>query len=231
MRISSLMAVLTIGILALTNVALAKPILDFQHESVFKSTFCQNHGCQFVNSSFDRSDGIDFEQYLYKLNNSLYFVAARFPSQDKKINRYDYVSSVSLMARATIQNLKKLEEFLPIFIGETAVGHRIDFQYNFKQKCARAAEKSYRGDGLLEVYSLPVFKISVLGGYILEPNNHLLTIICKAQEFDILSITLYWGEKNAQQNHSSGFNCSNPFLPMLPNCSWSKARTKPRRIF
>jgi hypothetical protein len=217
MRISSLMAVLMVGFLMLTNVALAKPILDFRHESVYKSTFCQNHGCQFVNSSFDRSDGIDFEQYLYKLNNSLYFVAARFPSENKNINRYDHVSSVSLMARGTTKNLKKLEAFLPQFVGETAVGHRINFQYDFKQKCARAAQTSYRGGGLFNV-----FKIGAQSG-------KTLTIACVPRAFNMLSITLYWGDIGDWIDHSFGFGCSVLDQSGLPACPWVGAF--PRRIF
>lgn len=214
MRISSLIAVLVVGFLMLNSVSMAKPILDFKHESVYKSTFCRDHGCNFVNSSFDHSDGIDFEQYLYELNNGVYFVAARFPSQDESINRYDQVSSVSVMARATNKNLKKLEAFLPQFIGETAVGHRIDFQYNFKQKCARAAEKSYRGDGLLEVM--------IVG-------QKTLTIACKPRAFHMLSITLYWGRTGDWIDHSFGFGCSNPDVKGLPSCPWIIAQ--PRRIF
>jgi hypothetical protein len=214
MRISSLIA-MVVGFLMLTNFALAKPILDFQHESVFQSSFCRNHGCDFVNSSFDRSDGIDFEQYLYKLNNSLYFMAARSPSENKRINRYDHVSSVSMMARATPKNLKKLEAFLPTFIGETTVGHRIEFQYNFKQKCARAAETSYRGDGLLEVM--------IVG-------QKTLTIACVPRAFNMLAITLYWGGINDWIDHSFGFNCSVPDQAGLPVCPWFSP-TVPRRIF
>ncbi len=214
MRISSLMIVLMFSFLMLGSVSFAKPILDFQHESVYQSSFCQHHGCKFVNSSFDHSDGIDFEQYLYQLKNGLYFVAARFPSQDKSINRYDHVSSVSVMARATTKNLKKLEAYLPQFIGENAVGHRIDFQYNFQQKCARAATTSYHGDGLLEVM--------IVG-------HKTLTIACKPRAFHMLSITLYWGGTEYWIDHSFGFNCSNPDLKGLPSCPWVVAQ--PRRIF
>lgn len=214
MRNSSLIVAITVGFFALTNLALAKPVLDFRHESVYKSTFCQNHGCQFVNSSFDRSNETDFEQYLYKLNNSLYVVAARFPSENKNINRYDRVTSVSLMARATSKNLKKLVAFLPQFVGETAVGHRIDFQYNFKQKCARAAQTSYRGDGLLEVM--------IVG-------QRTLTIACAPRAFHMLSITLYWGDINDWIDHSFGFSCSEPDRSGLPACPWVGAF--PRRIF
>jgi hypothetical protein len=217
MRNSSLMVVLMVGFLALTNFALAKPILDFQHESVYQSTFCQIHGCQFVNSSFDRSDGIDFEQYLYKLNNSLYFMAARFPSENKNINRYDQVSSVSIMARGTTKNLKKLEAFLPEFIGQTAFGHRIDFQYDFKQKCARVAETSYRGGGLFNV-----FAFGARGG-------KTLTISCVPRAFHMISITLYWGGIGDWIDHSFGFNCSVPDQSGLPACPWVGAF--PRRIF
>jgi hypothetical protein len=214
MRNSSLIAVLLVGFLVLGSVSLAKPILDFQHESVFQSEFCQHHGCKFVNSSFDRSNGIDFEQYLYQFKNGLYFTAARHPAENPKINRYDQVSSVSLEARATPKNLKKLEAFLPQFIGETAVGHRIDFQYNFKKKCARAAETSYRGDGLLEVM--------IVG-------QKTLTIACAPRAFHMLSITLYWGGINDWVDHSFGFNCSEPDQKKSPACPWALAF--PRRIF
>ncbi len=214
MRNSSLIAVLMVGFLALTNFALAKPILDFQHESVYKSTFCQNHGCQFVNSSFDRSDGIDFEQYLYKLDNSLYVVAARHPAENSRVNRYDRVTSVSLMARGTPKNLKKLEAFLPEFIGETVFGHRIDVQYNFKQKCARAAQTAYKGDGL--------FERMVVG-------QRTVTIACVPRAFNMLSITLYWGGINDWVDHSFGFSCSVPDGSALPACPWVGAF--PRRIF
>jgi hypothetical protein len=217
MRISSLMVGMLVGFLALTNFALAKPILDFQHESVYKSTFCQNHGCRFVNSSFDRSDGIDFEQYLYKLNNSFYFVAARFPSENKNINRYDHVSSVSIMARGTTTNLKKLEAYLPQFIGETAFGHRINFQYDFKQKCARVAQTSYRGGGLFNVFTL-----GTRGG-------KTLTIACVPRAFNMFSITLYWGGIGDWIDHSFGFSCSVPDQAGLPACPWVGAF--PRRIF
>ncbi len=213
MRISSLIAVM-VGFLMLSSVSMAKPILDFAHESVFQSEFCQQHGCQFVNSSFDHQDGIDFDQYLYQLKNSLYFVAARFPSQDKNLNRYDQVSSVSLMARANPKNLKKLEAFLPQFIGETVCGHQINFQYNFKQKCARAAAKSFRGNGL--------FEVMVVG-------QKTLTIACQARDFQMLSVTLYWGKTGDLIDHSFGFNCSNPDLKGLPSCPWIIAQ--PRRIF
>ncbi len=215
MRNSSLMAVLMVGFLALTNLALAKPVMDFQHESVFKSSFCRDHGCKFINSSFDRSKGIDFEQYLYQIESGLYVVAARHPAENPKINRYDRVTSVSLIARATPKNLKKLEAFLPKFIGETAVGHRIDFQYNFKQKCARAVEKSYRGDGFLEVMTV---------------GQKTLTIACVPRAFNMLSITLYWGGIGDWIDHSFGFNCSNPDLKGLPACPWFSS-TIPRRIF
>ncbi len=217
MQISSLIAVLMIGFLALTNVALAKPILDFRHESVFKSTFCQNRGCQFINSSFDHSDGIDFDQYLYRLKNGLYVVAARYTPAIASVNRYDQVSSVSLMARANTKNLKNLKAFLPQFIGETAVGHRIDFQYDFKQKCARAAETSYRGGGLFNV-----FKIGARG-------DKTLTIACVPRAFNMLSITLYWGGIGDWIDHSFGFNCSVPDRSGLPACPWVGAF--PRRIF
>jgi hypothetical protein len=216
MRISSLIAVM-VGFLALTNFALAKPILDFQHESVFQSSFCRNHGCNFINSSFDRSDGIDFEQYLYRLNNGLYFMAARFPSENKSINRYDHVSSVSMMARATPKNLKKFESFLPQFIGETAIGHRINFQYNFKQKCARASQTSYRGGGLFNVFSFGA------------RGEKTLTIACVPRAFNMLSITLYWGGINDWIDHSFGFQCSEPDLKNSPVCPWVGAF--PRRIF
>ncbi len=213
MRISSLMAVM-VGFLMLSSVSLAKPILDFAHESVFESQFCQNHGCRFINSSFDHQDGIDFDQYLYQLKNGLYVVASRFPSQDKNVNRYDQVSSVSLMARANPKNLKKLEAYLPQFIGETAVGHRIDFQYNFKQKCARAALSSYKGEGL--------FEQMVVG-------QRTLMIACKPQTFNMLSITLYWGKTGDWIDHSFGFGCSSPEVKGLPVCPWVIAQ--PRRIF
>lgn len=214
MRISSLMAVLMVGWLMLSGISLAKPILDFQHESVFQSQFCRIQSCRFVNSSFDRSNGIDFNQYLYQLNNGLYFAAARFPSQDKNVNRYDQVTSVSIMARATPKNLKKLEAFLPQFIGETVFGHRINFQYNFKQKCARAAQASYRGDGL--------FEQMVIG-------QRTLTIACKPQAFGMLSVTLYWGKIGDWIDHSFGFSCSEPDQAGLPACPWVGAF--PRRIF
>jgi hypothetical protein len=214
MRISRLIAVLMVGFLMLNNVTLAKPILDFQHESVYQSSFCRDHGCQFVNSSFDRSDGIDFDQYLYQIKSGLYVVAARFPAQNLKVNRYERVTSVSLMARATPKNLKKLESFLPQFIGETAVGHRIDFQYNFKQKCARAAEVGYLGAGL--------FEQMVVG-------QKTLTIACVPRAFNMLSITLYWGGSNDWIDHSFGFGCSVPDQVRLPACPWVGAF--PRRIF
>jgi hypothetical protein len=217
MRISRLIAVLMVGFLAMTNVALAKPILDFQHESVFQSPFCQNLGCRFVNSSFDRSDGIDFEQYLYQIKNGLYVVAARHPAENAQVSRYDRVTSVSLMARGTSKNLKKLEAFLPEFIGQTAFGHRIDFQYNFKQKCARAARVDYRGEGIFNVFTL-----GARGG-------KTLTIACVPRAFNMLSITLYWGGIGDWIDHSFGFSCSVPDRSGLPACPWVGAF--PRRIF
>lgn len=215
MRISSLIRVLIVGFLMLGSVSFAKPILDFEHESVFQSSFCRNQGCKFINSSFDRSNGIDFNQYLYQIKSGLYVVAARQPAENHNINRYDRVTSVSLMARATTKNLKKLEEFLPQFVGETAFGHRIDFQYNFKQKCARVAQTSYRGDGLLEVMTV---------------GQRTLTIACIPRAFHMLSITLYWGGINDWVDHSFGFNCSVLDQAGLPACPWFTS-TIPRRIF
>jgi hypothetical protein len=214
MRTSSLIAVLVLGWLMLSGVSLAKPILDFRHESVFQSQFCRLQVCRFINSSFDRSDRI-VEQYLYQLKNGLYFAAARFPSLDKNVSRYDQVNSVSIMARATPKNLKKLESYLPEFIGETAFGHRIDFQYNFKQKCARVAQNSYEGGGL--------FEQMVIG-------QRTLTIACKPQAFNMLTVTLYWGKTRDWIEHSFGFNCSAPDQAGLPTCPWFSS-TIPRRIF
>jgi hypothetical protein len=231
MRISSLIAVLMVGFLTLTDVSLAKPILDFQHESVFRSKFCRDHGCRFINSSGVHTDGIDYDQYLYKLQNSLYFVAARHLNPNPDIRGYESVGSVSLMARATPKNLKRLEAFLPEFIRETAFGHQIDFRYNFKQKCARAAQIDYRGGGLFESIILPGARtLTTLGGQILVSDHKTLTIACIPQSFNMLSITLYWGVIGAWIDNSFGFRCSDPTWTFAPVCPWTPL-AQPRRIF
>ena len=225
MRISRLISVMVVGLFSLGvfSLAFAKPILDFKHESVFSSSFCQKHGCRFVVRSGDHTDGIDLDQYSYRLQNDLYFVAARY-APDSRF-RYDAVSAVSLQARATPSNLKNLEAFLPTFINETAFGFSFPFKYDFKRKCARAAQASYDGGGLFEVIVLPRAK------NLKSSVRQTLTIACIAQPFDMLSITLYWGGFEDRIDHTFGLTCTNQFRQVQVTCPWAYPSTVPRRIF
>ena len=206
MRISSLKTVLVVGLLALTNFALAVPILYFKHESVHNSRFCKMQQCQFIGKSWDHSDGVDYDQYLYRLKNGLYFVAARGTNDNADSHRYQRVVSVSIETRATPENLKKLEAFLPQFIAETALGRRIDFRFNFKEKCARVTQPSYRDtdpeDGAF---------------YIIGTG---LTVVCRPQKFNMISVTLHTGGRR-ELYVSYGYNCDLPSWANIPACPWT----------
>jgi hypothetical protein len=223
---------LGVGLVALSLGCLgfAKPILDFKHESVYNSRFCKTHQCQFMLSSGDHQDGIDFDQYLYRLKNGLYFVAARH-TPEQGTRGYDWVASVSLMTRASATNLNKLESFLPEFISQNAFGFNFPFRYDFQRKCARAARISYEGTGLFESMVFPGARnLTALDGQILVSDRRTLTIACTPQAYQMLSITLYWGVIDDWIDHSFGFNCSQPLRHSSVICPWFSP-TIPRRIF
>jgi hypothetical protein len=232
MRISRLMTRLGVGLLALGLGCLgfAKPILDFKHESVYHSRFCKTQQCRFIASSGDHQDGIDFDQYLYRLKNGLYFVAARY-TPDQGARGYDRVAAVSLMARASASNLQKLEKFLPVLISQTAVGYDFPFRYDFQRKCARVARISYQGNGLFESMVLPGARnLTASDGKILTSDRKTLTIACIPQAYQMLSITLYLGVIDDWIDHSFGFNCDQPLRQSSVICPWFSP-TVPRRIF
>jgi hypothetical protein len=215
MRISSLMAVMLVGFLAWTNVALAIPILYFKHESVYNSRFCKMQQCQFIGKSWDHSDGVDYDQYLYRLKNGLYFVAARGTNDSPSLYGYQVVISVSIETRATPKNLKTLETFLPQFIAETALGHRIDFQPSYRARYPEG-EISYPDDGFFEILYTP-------------SRRYYLNVICRPQKFNMISVTLYVGGRS-DLYRSFGYNCDIPSWANIPACPWTSV-AQPRRLF
>ena len=245
MRSSSVTAALMIGIFTVLNAALAKPILDFNNESVYNSSFCKTQGCRFTALSYDSFAGIELDQYLYRLKNSLYFVVARWtPFVDANNQRFNRVMSVSLMARATTADLKQLEAFLPKFIDETAFGYHFNLKYDFKSKCAGAARAKFQEQPSSEpwdYWNFGFFHTIVLPGAenltvkelheakSLVWDRKSLVIACTPQPFNMLSITLFWSLRYDWQSYSYGFRCSN-LKPSFPECPWAYPKTVPMRI-
>jgi hypothetical protein len=246
MRISRLIVVLMIGFLMLSGVSMAKPILDFNNESVYNSRFCKTYGCQFVDTSLDKlTDSIYVNQYLYRLKNSLYFLATRWDPFYDGNRRFNRVTSVSLMTRATTANLKKLEAFLSKFIDESALGYHLDLKYDFKHKCADATRASFSKELIAEVQSQNYRNFGFFETIVLPPSmtedwsgkaslvwgHESLVIACVPQPFNMLSVTLFWGHPYEWLGYSIGFNCSSLDHPNYPVCPWAYPKTVPRRIF
>ncbi len=244
MRTSSLIAVLMVGIFTLSNAVVAKPILDFNLESVYNSRFCKTYGCRFNATGSVSFGGIELDQFLYRLKNGLYFVTARWIPHVDLYNRPGrQVTSVSLMARATPRGLKQLEVFLPQFIDGTAFGRHFDFKYDFKRKCAEAARFSfneqpsndnweYKNFGFFETILLPGSQnltqeeITASGRVY---GRKTLTIACTPQPFNMLSITLFWEDRSYWGQYSFGFSCSD-VRRFSPACPWAYLKTVPMRI-
>jgi hypothetical protein len=195
---------------ALTAAGLAKGLLEIKHESVYQSRFCQRFRCAFLERGGGHTNGIDYDQFLYRLRNGLYFFVSRFTPNTVPY-RLENVRSVSLAAYATQSGLRKLRAFLREFVGQAVIGQRVPWPFDFDNKCASPNLPIFTNEfGSYSVQSIAAFSARTHGfvSFSQHPERfrrsiqprpdgavRALRIMCarSGRSPQLLTITLYWG--------------------------------------
>ena len=194
----------------LTSAGLAKGLLEIKHESVYQSRFCKRFGCAFLERGGGHTNGIDYDQFLYRLRNGLHFFVSRFTSNTVPY-RLENVRSVSLAAYTTPGGLQKLRAFLGEFVGQAVIGQRVPWQFDFDTKCASSTPPTFSTEfGSYGVQSVAAFSVRARGFVSLSQHPErfqrsiqpradrdlrALRIWCVRSGLSpqLLTVTLYWG--------------------------------------
>jgi hypothetical protein len=144
-----------VGLLLVSQSALAVPLLEVEHQRMIKSPFCRVYGCVFLQKLGPESSDMVLDQYLYRLRNGLFFVVTR---RTRALNdsRLREVITVSLETYSTPKYLRRLEAFLPEFVAWAIPGKPMPFKLDFGKNVPlpSSSPRSYSG-----TYPIPGIKL------------------------------------------------------------------------
>jgi hypothetical protein len=195
-----------VGLLLVSQSALAVPLLEVEHQRMIKSPFCRVYGCVFLQKLGPESSDMVLDQYLYRLRNGLFFVVTR---RTRALNdsRLREVITVSLETYSTPKYLRRLEAFLPEFVAWAIPGKPMPFKFDFWKKCAVAEQFTQ-----IVLGDIPNTRYQI----VMPPGRQKLVVDCMftTRPKGILSVALYRGDLDDWKEHLPVFYCG--FVPQFP---------------